>query len=469
MTSNAQDVIFTNYSYNKDFYYFLYVGDLKNYSLNYFIQENFERRFNRKVCFVAIIPDICKQYNYANIMVVNPVVKNNDEPQSCSYETIGPRTSCRVSCEDFMDAVSKNKQVLGLVEEILENQNKLYINMHESAVEMTLDEIGNVSILGPNKSVARRYNNKVVQQQELQGIAPFIEGFTCYGIKELLEKTDPLWGKWDGAIFVSASFSAGGAHSGLMTCSADIKAKFTEDTEYTVTRYIEHDHDPTVLGVVANENEVYIAGIADQIIVDGNRFVGSRFPTRSSEEHQDKLKEITVAIGKEMAKGGYRGIFGCDYLIDFKGNIYFLEINARKQGTTLEFCFTLEQNLPEGSPMLPELEYYAVVENRLPPHAVEMKENLRGIYWETYNYKVATKKLTTGYIPQNPYERETFRKVGKKELVQDFVVLEHLGGNCLVMPGTFLARVVSVARNHKDVSEGICQGVGFINQTIIEA
>jgi hypothetical protein len=37
------------------------------------------------------------------------------------------------------------------------------------------------------------------------------------------------------------------------------------------------------------------------------------------------------------------------------------------------------------------------------------------------------------------------------------------------MPGTFLARVVSVAKNREDVDEGLCQGVGFIKQTIVEA
>jgi hypothetical protein len=116
--------------------------------------------------------------------------------------------------------------------------------------------------------------------------------------------------------------------------------------------------------------------------------------------------------------------------------------------------------------MLPELEYYAVTENRFPPQVVEMKKNIRGLHWGTYNHKVSDQRTTTGYIPQNPYERETFRKVARKELVKDFVILEHLGTNLKVMPGTFLARVVSVARSRKDVDEGLCQGVGFIKQTI---
>jgi hypothetical protein len=119
--------------------------------------------------------------------------------------------------------------------------------------------------------------------------------------------------------------------------------------------------------------------------------------------------------------------------------------------------------------MLPELEYYAVTENRFPPHTVEMNGNIRNIHWGTYNYKIETRKLTIGYIPQNPYERETFQKVANDELIKDFVILEHPGTNFLVMPGSFLARVVSVAKNREDVDEGICQGVGFIRQTITEA
>ena len=224
-----------------------------------------------------------------------------------------------------------------------------------------------------------------------------------------------------------------------------------------------------MLAVVANEDDVYIAGVADQVIVDGNRFIGSNFPSTVNDEQRTKLYDYTIEVGKMLGRKGYRGIFGCDYLVDNDGEVFFLEINARKQETTLEFCFTLEQSLPEGSPMLTELEYYAVTENRFPPHFMEMNGNIRNIHWGTYNYKIEAKKLTTGYIPQNPYERETFRKVANGELIKDFVILEHPGTNFLVMPGSFLARVVSVAKNRDDVDEGLCQGVGFIRQTVIEA
>ncbi|WP_136810441.1 ATP-grasp domain-containing protein [Desulfosediminicola flagellatus] len=473
MEMDCDDVLFSNFSYNPEAYYFLYVGDLKNYSLNCFVKECLERRLNkREVRFIAIVPDVCIQYNYTNIIVINPVATQDMiENHAISHMDTQPRMSCRLKSSIFMKAVSESKTVRNLIETILANQNQLYVNLYESMVEMTLDSIDRVSVLGPDKQIARKYNDKVFQYNLLKGRVPCIDGLCCEGREHLLQTTSTLWEKWPDGIFVSAAYSAGGANSAVTYCQEDVVRKFKDDDNcyYLVTRYIPHDLDPTVLAVVANENDVYIAGIADQVIQDGNRFVGSTFPSVANTEQQRQLREHTVTIGRILGEAGYRGIFGCDYLIDRKGDIHFLEINARKQGTTLEFCFTLEQTLPEGSPMLPELEYYAVTENRFPAHTVEMNDNHHGIHWGTHNYKITAAQLTKGYIPQNPYERETFKKIARKELIKDFVILEHLGTNFLVSPGTFLARVVSVARCAEDVAEGLCQGVGFIQQTIHEA
>lgn len=468
----GEDILFSNFNYNPEIYYFLYIGDLKAYTLNYFVKETLERRIRgREVRFLAIVPDVCLQYNYANIVVINPVASADMIANHTFGESEKPPVmSCRISSGQFMTAVSQSSAVRRLIDKILDNQNRLYINMYESVVEMTLDQIERVSILGPDKHIARKYNNKVVQYKALQDIVPLIEGEICTGLAELMEKTARCRQQWPDGVFVSGSYSAAGANSAVTYSQEEVAKKFTdEDGEYLITRYIPHELDPTVLAVVANEEDVYIAGVADQHIVDGNKFVGSYFPSAVSREQEAQLRSYTVAVGRVLGRAGYRGIFGCDYLIDYQGKIHFLEINARKQGTTLEFCFTLEQTLPEGAPMLPELEYYAVTENSFPPGTVEMESNIRGIHWGTYNHKVADEQVTIGYIPQNPYERETFRKIARKELVKDFAILEHLGTNLKVMPGTFLARVVSVARSRKDVDEGICQGVGFINQTVQQA
>jgi hypothetical protein len=472
MVLEDDEILFTNFTYNPDYYYFLYVGELKTYSLNYFVQETLARRITtRPIRFIAIIPDVCIQYNYSNIIVINP---RGDEELISDHAFVhngrDPRQSWRIDTDRFMSAVSNNRAIRALIDKILARQNQLYINLYESVLEMTLDQIERVSILGPDKYLAKQLNNKIAQYKALDGIVPLAEHRVCENRSCLLRITEELRTNWTDGIFVSGAYSAAGINSAVTFNQDQVEKKFggTSDV-YLISRFIPHQLDPTVLAVVANENDVYIAGIADQVIVDGNRFIGSKYPSVTTSEQQEKLHEYTAEVGRMLGRKGYRGIFGCDYLIDNNGDIYFLEINARKQGTTLEFCFTLEQTLPEGSPMLPELEYYAVTENRFPHHTTKAQNNHRNIHWGTYNYKIESKKLTTGYIPQNPYERETFRKIADGELIKDFVILEHPGTNFVVMPGSFLARVVSVATNRDDVDEGLCQGVGFIRQTIKEA
>ncbi len=457
----GEDIYYTNFTYDPTCYYFFYIGELKAYGLNQFVREALQKMApGREVRFVAIIPDVCVQYYYRDIIVINPCCETGGQlPQVC----------CRQGTGKFMTSVSGSETIRRLVADILENQEELYLSMFESVLEMTLDEIDRVSILGPDKFIAKHYNSKLVQSVELAGYVPLVDSEVCMGLTTLLEKTDALRSTWEDGIFISLAYSAAGINSAVTHTREEVLRRFTDENgEYLITRYISHDLDPTVLAVVANDNDVYIAGIADQKIVGGNKFVGSSYPSKVTKDQADILIRYTISAGRKLGRAGYRGIFGCDYIIDHYGVIWFLEVNARKQGTTLEFCCTLEQNLPAGSPTLPELECHAVLHDCFPPGTVAPKGNFCNLHWETYNHKLAVPVLTTGYIPQHTGERSSFAKVAKKEIQKDFVILEHLGSPLKVMPGTFLARVVSVARSGKDVREGLDQGIGWIKQTFQE-
>ncbi len=452
---------FTNFVYKPDVYYFLYIGELKSYGLNPFLCDMFRRQLGREVEFIAIIPDVLIQYNYRNIIVIAPEMGAEDRQ---GREQI----SFRAEIGQFMRQVSAHPGIHRLIRQILSRQDHLYINMYESDPNMTLDDLDRVSIIGPDKQLARKFNNKVVQLELLKDEIPVIDFQTCDSLAALLGATDRLWETWSDGIFVSRQYSAAGSGSRIARCRKDIEERFSdEDAPFLISRYIPHKLDPTVLAVTANEQDVYIAGVADQVIEDGNRFVGSTYPSVLPTDLIRKLREYTRRVGRILARHGYRGIFGCDFLVDENRQIYFVEINARKQGTTLEFCYTLEQLLPEGSASLPELEYYAVEKGRFPENTREPNDiDLCPICWGTYNYKLKDHQFTRGYIPQNPYERESFCKVASGDLIKDFVVLEHIGSRVLVFPGTFLARIVSVGGKRADVEEGLRQGREIIELTV---
>lgn len=450
---------FSNFRLEDDTEYFFYIGELKNYGLNLFLKEALTRIYNRKFDFIAIVPDVFEQYNYDNLIVINPRIAS----YACVY---GSNVSCRVSSNEFAAAVSESRQVRSLIQKLLRRQAQLYLYMFESLSEMTLDDIPGVSILGPDKAVARKLNSKIFQARNLKGVVPYVEFRICNGLEDLLSTTDTLWDDWSDGIFVTLEYSAAGINSIVARSREDISGKFTaEDATYLITRFVPHEFDPTVLALVANEDEVYIAGVADQRIEGGNRFTGSTFPSVLPAAVIGQLQEQTRAVGQWMGRQGYRGIFGCDFIVTHDGDIRFLEINARKQGTTLEFCCTLEQTLKPGSPMLPELEFHAVTENILPADAAEMRGNPKEIHWGTYNYKIHNPVKTENYIPQSSQEREAFAKVADNRLKKDYLILEHAGADFVVAEGSFIGRIVALGHDHDSVSQGLKQGRRIIELT----
>ena len=455
------EIYFSNFQLEEDTEYFLYIGELKNYGLNVFLKEALSRVFSRKFDFISIVPDIFEQYNYDNLIVINPYT------ESFECQT-GAHVCCRVSNEEFATIVSNNRRILSLVKRLLNRQEHVYIYMYESLPEMTLDEIPNVSILGPDKHIAKNINSKIYQYQYLKEMLPVVDFRVCRGLDSLLSTAQELFPSWPDGLFVSREYSAAGVNSVLAFSTDDIKNKFSApDEPYLISRYIPHTYDPTLLAVVADEDDIYIAGVADQRIEKGTRFTGSFYPSVLDETIIAKLSEYTRISGKWLAREGYRGIFGCDFLVDAQNNIRFLEINARKQGTTQEFCCTLEQSLPEGSPMLPELEFYAVTEGVFPVNTVEMLSNPKNLYWGTYNYKIQDPVQTDGYIPQSAHEREAFKKVAQGKLKKDFLILEHAGCDFVVAQGAFIARIVALGHSLADVQQGLKQGQKTIDLTII--
>ncbi len=172
---------FSNYRIKEDTHYFLYVGELKNYGLNVFLKEALTRIHKQKFDFIAIVPDVCEQYNYENLIVINPL-KDTFE---CQY---GSSVNCRVSASNFAATVSDDPQVKTLIDDILKRQPEVFVYMYESLHQLSLDDINGVTILGPDKQIARKMNNKTFQMSNLNQLVPVVDFRVCDGIKALQKK-----------------------------------------------------------------------------------------------------------------------------------------------------------------------------------------------------------------------------------------------------------------------------------------
>lgn len=457
-----ENIYFSNFTLSPSHYYFLYIGELKAHGLTDYLTSALSRHSQKQVSCLSIVPDILSNYNYKNIIALSPLLAHNRKQH-------GRRISFRTPLKRFAQTVSHHPAVLDIIERILTQQSELFLFMFESLPEMTLDRLPNVFLLGPEKTLARKLNNKAFQFELLQDKIPVVDFRICASLAELMDISASLYRTWSDGIFISRPYSAAGAASAITRCRQDIKEKFGDrDSAFLLSRYMVHDHDPTVLAVVASPNDVYIAGVADQCIEGGNRFVGSTWPSRLPRKKLEELYQYTREVGRVIGKLGYRGIFGCDYIVDRDEQVKFIEINARKQGTTLEFCHSLAQILPVGSPSLPELEYCAVTENRFPETAVEPAPDCRPKFcWGTYNYKTAGQVQTRQQLAQDRHEQELFARAAAGEIEKGYVLLEHVGENQTVLPGTFLARTVAVACDTQLVASTLARAKEQIQATII--
>jgi len=185
--------------------------------------------------------------------------------------------------------------------------------------------------------------------------------------------------------------------------------------------------------------------VADQRMEE-NRFRGSTFPTVLEEDLVEKIKDYTRMVGRYMRAQGYRSMFGCDFLVDAKGKPHFLEVNARKQGTTLESTLTMLYRLP-GHPSLLEIELYAIIQGRFPEGLTEMDSSASALCWGTYNVKSEQDILVIQDLPGLQKEPEIFRRVFlEKGLKAVATVEDHLGLGIYQRTGGFVGRCISVGK-----------------------
>ena len=446
--------------------YFLYIGEIKAFGLNEFVRQGLERRFGRPFKPIGICPDILADYQVENCIVINPWAKR-------PRVTLDGGEAARVSAGPFVAHISASRYVRSLCRLLAERQDRVFVWMFESRPEFTLfDDIEGLTLLGPGADLVYRINDKTWQYETLSQVAPVVDFAIAQGRNEMLACCADMLAAGGHGVFVSCAYSAGGVASKVVTELDQADAKFTDPGgRYLLSRYHPHSWDPTVLGVVANEREVFIGGVADMNIVGGNKFRGSTYPSQLPADVRHRLREYTRAVGRKLGELGFRGIFGCDYIVDDAGDIFFIEVNPRKQGTTMEYCCTMEHVLPPGAPNMPELEIWAVLDGAFPPNMVEPDYDAAEsgiVHWGTFNHKIDRACVhTSNRLPQRLPERELFRRLIAQRK-SGHVILEHVGADVDVLPGTFMGRVAAVGDTREHMLAALARGRKKLENCILD-
>lgn len=437
--------------------WFLYVGEIKAAGLNRFLTGPISSLTGKPAECIHIVPDVLGQYPDGQFVVINPaaVLAGSEAGKRCCIRTPVP---------EFAEQVSHDPLVRELIDRILEVQDSLLVNVFETSSNLVLGDGRPVRIIGPDAQLAHTLNNKLLQYRLAKELdIPTAPGGAFDGMEEALAHAREIF-RDGGQVFVSVSYSAGGSNSIIAGSEGVIEERFGgQEGGLLVTRFMEHKHDPTVLGIVANDEDVYIASVADQDVV-GTRFTGSSFPTVLPPGTVNILKEYTRTIGRAMGRMGYRGAFGCDFIVTVQGQVLFIEINARKQGTTMETALTMLETLP-GQPSFPELELAAVLGGAFPGGLLEMDTIDSPLAWSTYNYKADGDVTVTECLSPSMLEEDLFRQAAAGKA--GHIIMDHVGPDSHVSKGVFIARIVAAGPDRKSVERALADGVREVDGTVV--
>lgn len=126
-----------------------------------------------------------------------------------------------------------------------------------------------------------------------------------------------------------------------------VKRRLIGYETYSVSAY-KRENTPYNIHCLIGDNQIEILPPSEQMleIIDKIEYYDSTYEIELTEEVKTKFITYCTAICERLQSMGYRGVLGMDFIYT-EGELYFIEINPRFQGSTKKMDKLLkESNLP---------------------------------------------------------------------------------------------------------------------------
>lgn len=321
MDSSLDKDIYTN-----DIQYFFSLHGLRFEYMNTMMAESLSRRYGGEFRAISVLNAWPSEvYKKANYVILN----------SQGYELAKELNKRVVYLPDYEDVnveFCESSEIAEITQKLLSKQDLVYV--FPFTTSFLEPNVPGLFVLGPDAKIARELDNKVNQTKL------FIDLDLPHNEASIFESEADITSNTASLIpgYISASFTSGGAESGLVY-TAEMLHSFlanlrtiNKENSFVVSKIFKDIVlAPNVNALVTAEGDVYTLMIADQIM-HGNRYLGNLYPTLANDQHIEKMKEVINTIGKHLASQGYKGLFGCDFLINAQGEIVVVDLNPRHQG-----------------------------------------------------------------------------------------------------------------------------------------
>lgn len=161
---------------------------------------------------------------------------------------------------------------------------------------------------------------------------------------------------------VQENNSAGGKGTFLLTANSanQVENQVRPEQLYMVSAYFKNSASVNLHLIISGDRVLVFPGSLQIIETVDNRllYCGADFLTYESKlngKQKEIIHQYGTIIGDELQGIGYRGVCGIDFLVT-ENEVYFIEINARFQASTILINAALKEN---GLPSVQELNWVA--------------------------------------------------------------------------------------------------------------
>lgn len=427
-------LIYSNVETDANKAYVLYVGYVKHMHTTELLIDELSQRYHKPVEVINVIPNLPPPNVGGNYVVVNTRLREHMASKGNKNYLL------YLDQPEINEDASDSPYVRDLVKKILQNQPDLFVNLFKNTSEMKLPQQDErVKVIGPDPDITSYLDDKTNQHRIAQELGlPVPESYVASSFEELLRL---YHSKFDsGRAFIACANGWAGEGNEIVNNLDDIvNSDKLKGNRFIIKRLLDLEASITTHGIIANEDEILIAGLSD-MIMDGVNYHGVVYPSNASKQNIDGMLKSTEKVAKFMGGLGYRGFFNFDFMIDRDGVLYFTEINPRKGGSTPEIILAHHAENPDAVP-LPALEFRAVTEGTF---GIDISSyRMPDLNWGVKNIKAKEGQVTLNYIPETPKEQEVFRRTGH-------TIVDHPGKGITFLADNNAGRIVAVARGNGD-------------------
>ncbi len=309
---------------NKKNYFFTMLGprfDPSAYLMAQALEKEFRKEFIPIFIYAVEPNDFFKKDNY---LVLNP------KAEAVQKESIDPVVYLQ-EYEDMNVDFIESDVIKEISSRLFLKQDVIFIHSFTSSFFDGLDQ--RFKIIGPEPKVAKYYDNKINQYELFKEMSmPVIPGRICNNKNEVRLLVDQV------PFYITASYSSGGHNGKVISCKKDLEVFFSELAEgngaggFLISDVFNNlKLAPNSSAVVTGPNEVSVLAITDQIL-RGKAYLGNVYPSAINQSQEEQIIKMTVRLGQILSEKGFRGLFGCDFLINDKDEMVVVDLNPRRQG-----------------------------------------------------------------------------------------------------------------------------------------